>query len=135
MEGTRRMSVSRLVTVERRGHVAMAVMNRAEKRNAINPSLAEALDAALDALDDGPKVRATVLAGSGGAVSAGTDLVEGSGTPSERGGEYGVIRRRRRTPLIAAVEGVALGGGLEIALACDLVVASTTATFGLPEVR
>ena len=67
--------------------------------------------------------------------SAGSDLRDGTGGPTERGGEYGVIRRRRSKPLVAAVEGPAFGGGFEIALACDLVVASTTARFALPESR
>ena len=73
--------------------------------------------------------------GTSTVFSAGTDLRVGSGPGTERGGPYGIIRRRRSKPLIAAVEGAALGGGMEIVLACDLVVASTTATFGLPEVR
>jgi enoyl-CoA hydratase len=66
--------------------------------------------------------------------SAGTDLAAGADNRTERGGEYGIIRRRRRKPLIAAVEGYALGGSLEIVLACDHVVAARDATFGLPEV-
>ncbi|MFI1293301.1 enoyl-CoA hydratase-related protein [Streptomyces sp. NPDC020792] len=66
-------------------------------------------------------------------MSASTDLKDGHGARTERGGEYGMIRRRRTKALIAAVEGPALGGGFEIVLACDLVVASTSAYFGLPQ--
>ncbi len=66
--------------------------------------------------------------------SAGSDLTSGGDYVTDRGGEYGIIRRQRRTPLIAAVEGFALGGGLEIVLSCDMVVASSEARFGLPEV-
>jgi enoyl-CoA hydratase/carnithine racemase len=79
-------------------------------------------------------VWAGVLTGTADVFSAGSDLTAGGDYDTARGGEYGIIRRRRRTPLIAAVEGPALGGGLEIVLACDLVVASRTARFGLPEV-
>jgi enoyl-CoA hydratase/carnithine racemase len=109
-------------------------MQREAKRNAINRELADALDAALDELDDDPEVWAGVLTGTTTVFSAGSDLTAGGDYVTERGGEYGIIRRRRRKPLIAAVEGPALGGGLEIVLACDLVVASRTARFGLPEV-
>jgi len=67
--------------------------------------------------------------------SAGSDLGLGSGEPTERGGEYGVIRRPHTKPRIAAVEGLAFGGGMEIVLACDLVVASRSARFALPEIK
>ena len=77
---------------------------------------------------------AGVLTGTTDVFSAGSDLTAGGDYLTARGGEYGIIRRRRRKPLIAAVEGPALGGGLEIVLACDLVVAASTARFGLPEV-
>jgi enoyl-CoA hydratase/carnithine racemase len=108
-------------------------MERATKRNAIDASMTAALDAALNELDDDPDLWAGVLAGSPEAFSAGTDLVAGAGGPTARGGNYGVVRRDRSTPLVAAVEGVAYGGGFEIVLACDLVVAARPARFALPE--
>ncbi|RII09690.1 Carnitinyl-CoA dehydratase [Streptomyces sp. YIM 130001] len=125
---------SALVRTERRGHVLVIRMCRAHKRNAVDRALADALDEAFNTLDDDPDLRAGVLTGSDGVFSAGSDLTANGDYVTERGGAYGLIRRRRTTPLIAAVEGPALGGGLELVLACDLVVASATAVFGLPEV-
>ncbi len=110
-------------------------MDRQEKRNAINPEMTLALDAALNQFEDDASLWVAVLTGYRGGFSAGTDLAESSGPRTDRGGEYGLIRRSRCKPLIAAVEGMALGGGMELVLACDLVVASSSATFGLPEVR
>src|ERR1700689_978847 len=109
-------------------------MERIAKRNAIDRAMADALDDALNELDDDHDLWAGVLTGSGDVFSAGSDLTAGGDYSTARGGEYGIIRRRRRKPLLAAVEGPALGGGLEIVLACDLVVAASTARFGLPEV-
>jgi enoyl-CoA hydratase/carnithine racemase len=109
-------------------------MRRDDKRNAVNRELANSIDAALNELDDDRELWAGVLTGTPRVFSAGSDLTAGGDYDTERGGEYGIIRRKRRKPLIAAVEGPALGGGLEIVLACDLVVASTNARFGLPEV-
>jgi enoyl-CoA hydratase len=123
------------VETERAGRVLVVTIRREEKRNAINEELAVGISAALDELDDDPALWVGVLTGTPTVFSAGTDLSMGTSATTERGGEYGVIRRQRVKPLIAAVEGPALGGGFEIVLACDLVVASTTASFGLPEVK
>jgi enoyl-CoA hydratase len=126
--------VGDLVGRHRDGHVLVIALQRTEKRNAINRAMADALDDALNELDDDPDLWAGVLTGSADVFSAGSDLTAGGDYHTQRGGEYGIIRRRRRKPLVAAVEGPALGGGLEIVLACDLVVAARTARFGLPEV-
>ena len=123
-----------LVSRRRDGHVLVITMTRESKRNAMNRALADALDEALDELDDDPDLWVGVLTGGPTYFSAGSDLTAGGDYDTERGGEYGVIRRVRRKPLIAAVEGYALGGGMEIVLACDMVVAASNSRFGLPEV-
>jgi enoyl-CoA hydratase/carnithine racemase len=126
--------VEPVVSTERRGRVLLIAMQRERKRNAVDRQLADELDAALNVLDDDPELWAGVLTGTPNVFSAGSDLTAAGDNVTERGGEYGIIRRVRRKPLIAAVEGLALGGGMEIVFACDLVVASTTAELGLPEV-
>ena len=123
------------VTTERQGRVLVIRMERVAKRNAIDASMTEAMDAALNLLDDDPELWAGVLTGGNEVFSAGTDMAAGSGTPTERGGLYGIIGRQRRTPLVAAVERIAFGGGFEIALSCDAIVAGADARFGLPEVK
>ncbi len=123
------------VSTRREGHVLVISMQREQKRNAVNRALADAIDEALNILDDDADLWAGVLTGTSTVFSAGSDLTSGGDYHTERGGEYGIVRRQRRKPLIAAVEGAALGGGFEIVLSCDLVVASTSARFGLPEVR
>ena len=123
-----------LVGRERDEHVLVISMQRAAKRNAIDRAMADELDDALNELDDDDQLWVGILSGTREVFSAGSDLTAGGDYVTTRGGEYGLIRRRRRKPLIAAVEGPALGGGLEIVLACDLVVASRQARFGLPEV-
>jgi enoyl-CoA hydratase len=122
------------VLYERRGHILLIRMEREAKRNAIDKAMTHGIDEALNLLDDDDDLWAGVITGTTTVFSAGTDLKDGSGR-TERGGEYGMIRRRRDKPLIAAVEGPAFGGGFEIALACDLVVAARTARFALPESR
>ena len=96
------------MTVDRDGHVLVITMVRESKRNAINREMADALDGALTQLDDDPELRAGVLAGGARAFCAGSDLTSNGDYFTERGGEYGIIRRRRRKPLVAAVEGAAL---------------------------
>ncbi len=126
--------MSEKVHTEVRDRVLIVSLDRAAKRNAIDPDITAGIGEALDRLDDEADLWAGVITGTSEVFSAGTDLRAGM-SQTERGGQYGVIQRRRLKPLIAAVEGFALGGGMEIVLACDLVVASTTATFGLPEVQ
>lgn len=125
--------MSELVETERRGRVLIVRLRREHKANAVDRELADALDAACNRLEDDEELRVGVLTGTTRVFSAGSDLTADGDYDTERGGEYGLIRRRRAKPLIAAVEGVALGGGMEMVLACDLVAASTTARFGLPE--
>lgn len=122
------------VDIRREEHLLIISMRREAKRNAINREMADQLDAALNQLDDDDSLWAGVLTGCDSIFCAGSDLTCNGDYVTQRGGEYGIIRRVRRKPLIAAVEGAALGGGLEIVLSCDLVVAARSARFGLPEV-
>lgn len=123
------------VSAERRGTTAIVTLRREEKRNAIDAAMTAAIDAAMNRFEDDPGCRAIVITGGPTMFSAGTDIIATGGEPTERGGEYGIIRRRHCKPVIAAVEGYAFGGGMEIVFACDLVVSSRTARFGLPEVQ
>jgi enoyl-CoA hydratase len=123
------------VQTSREGNVLVITLDRVPKRNALNPDITAGLDAALNLLEDDPALWCGVLTGGTEVFSAGADLTCGPGEPTPRGGLVGIITRTRSKPLIAAVEGFALGGGPEIVLCCDLVVASKTATFGFPEVK
>ncbi|MGE3289299.1 MAG: enoyl-CoA hydratase-related protein [Pseudonocardia sp.] len=122
------------VRAEVQGRVLVVTIDRPARRNAIDRATADGLDAALNRLEDEPDLWCGVLTGAGGFFCAGSDLTANHDYVTARGGEYGIVRRDRRTPLVAAVEGFALGGGMEIAMACDLVVAASDARFGLPEV-
>ncbi|MFC8042625.1 enoyl-CoA hydratase-related protein [Nocardia sp. NPDC057353] len=123
------------MTVEstKRGRITVITLRREAKRNAIDASITAGIDAALNEFEDDPEQWCAVLTGGPRFFSAGADLAAGPGEPTPRGGIAGIITRERTKPLIAAVEGFALGGGLELVLCCDLVVAATDARFGLPE--
>jgi enoyl-CoA hydratase/carnithine racemase len=126
--------MSETVFTEVHDRVLVVRLEREAKRNAIDADMAEGISEALDRLADDNELWAGVITGTTSVFCAGTDLRAGVHS-TERGGQYGIIRRSRTKPLIAAVEGMALGGGFEVAMACDLIVASTTAQFGLPEVQ
>lgn len=128
-----------IVEFEARGNIALIRLNRPEARNAVSLELAEALEAAVDRLEGDNALWTGVLCANGPAFSAGADLkaiaAGNANLGTARGGFGGLVTRTRTKPLIAAVEGPALAGGTELVLACDMVVASTTAWFGLPEVK
>lgn len=128
-----------LVESSRDGHVALLRLNRPEARNALSPELMELLAGELERLDPDPDVRCIVITGSEKVFAAGADikaLSERSFADALRHPAASFWRRVAavKTPLIAAVSGFALGGGCELALACDMIVASETARFGQPEI-
>jgi enoyl-CoA hydratase len=126
------------VLTERRDGVLLITLNRPDARNAVNAALAQGLADALDELDGDGDLRVGVLTGAGKGFSAGMDLkafVAGESPAVEGRGFGGITERAAEKPLIAAVEGFAVAGGLEIALSCDLLVASKGAKLGVPEVK
>ncbi|MEJ5153067.1 crotonase/enoyl-CoA hydratase family protein [Comamonas sp. MYb396] len=124
--------------VETRGPVLIMQLNRPQARNAATLEMAEAMASALDALDSQPELRVGIITGAGGSFCAGMDLkgfLQGKRPSLPGRGFCGLTMRPPAKPLIAAVEGYALAGGFEVALACDLIVAARDAKFGLPEVK
>ena len=124
------------VLTEVHGKVMVITLNRPDAMNAVNADLAQQLAAALDSLDEDPNVSVGVLTGNGRGFSAGMDLkdfAEGRFPNVEGRGFGGITEAPPKKPLIAAVEGFALAGGLELALSCDLIVSSEGAMFGIPE--
>ncbi|QYC38419.1 Carnitinyl-CoA dehydratase [Nonomuraea coxensis DSM 45129] len=124
------------VLVEESGNVAILTINRPKARNAVNGAVARGIAEALDGLDARPEISAYVLTGAGGTFCAGMDLkgfLTGDLPVVEGRGFGGLTEAPPKKPLVAAVEGYALAGGFELALSCDLIVASSESTFGLPE--
>ncbi|HEY3733072.1 MAG TPA: crotonase/enoyl-CoA hydratase family protein [Streptosporangiaceae bacterium] len=125
------------VLIETDGGIAVITINRPEARNAVNGAVSAGIAAAIDDLDARKDVRVIILTGAGGTFCAGMDLkgfLTGDNPLAGGRGFGGITERPPAKPVIAAVEGYALAGGFEIVLACDLVVASDEAKFGLPEV-
>jgi enoyl-CoA hydratase len=122
---------------EKRGNVLVITINRPEARNAFDQVSSDGMHQAMDMLDNTDELFVGVITGTGGHFSAGADLkaiAKGGSRSTSRGG-FGMFKRPARKPLIAAVEGYAVGGGFEMCMTCDLIVAAKTAKFGLPEVR
>ena len=127
-----------VVLTDKRGNVLLITLNRPEVRNAVNAALAEGVGKALDELDADPELSVGVLTGAGGFFCAGMDLgafVKGESPWYGDRGFAGIAQRASDKPLIAAIEGFAVAGGMEIALACDLIVAAQGAKLGIPEVK
>ena len=126
------------VLSEVRDGVLVVTINRPEAKNAMTKAAAEGIAAAMDRLDGDAALRVGVLTGAGGTFCSGMDLkgfLRGESPIVEGRGFGGVVQRPPAKPLIAAVEGYALAGGLELMIACDLVVANREARFGIPEVK
>ena len=132
------MSDSDAVLTERRGSVLLITIDRPEVRNAVNAAVAAAVAGALDELDSEDSLSVGVLTGAGGFFCAGMDLgafVKGESPWFGDRGFAGIAQRAAAKPLIAAIEGFAVAGGMEVALACDLIVAARGAKLGIPEAK
>jgi enoyl-CoA hydratase len=126
------------VIADRRERILLVTINRPDQRNAVNHAVAQGIADALELLDRDPELSVGVLTGAGKGFSAGMDLkafVAGEPRHIAGRGFAGITQRAADKPLIAAIEGFAVAGGLEIALACDLIVAAADARLGIPEVK
>ena len=118
--------------------ILVVTINRPDAKNAMTKAAAEGIAAAMDRLDSDDNLRVGILTGAGGTFCSGMDLkgfLRGESPSVEGRGFGGVVQQPPEKPLIAAVEGYALAGGLELMIACDLVVANAKAKFGIPEVK
>jgi enoyl-CoA hydratase len=129
---------SAAVLTEQRGRVLIITLNRPDQRNAVNAAVSRGVAAALDALDADPGLSVGVLTGAGKGFCSGMDLKafrDGERPHVPGRGFAGIVERPADKPVIAAIEGFAVAGGLEVALACDLIVAARGARLGIPEVK
>jgi enoyl-CoA hydratase len=127
-----------VLLTETRDNVLILTLNRPHARNAFDAAMSQALSDALDRFEEDPKLSVGILTGAGGSFSAGMDLkalLKGENAYTKKRGGFGVLAHPPAKPLIAAVEGHAVAGGMELALACDLIVAAEDSLLGLPEVK
>ena len=132
------MTDEQAVLTERRGRVLLITLNRPDARNSVNAALAQGIADGLEQLDGDGELSVGVLTGAGKGFCAGMDLkafVRGESPYVDGRGFAGITQRSSDKPLIAAIEGFAVAGGLEVALSCDLLVASREAKLGIPEVK
>jgi enoyl-CoA hydratase len=132
------MSEAQEVLTEVRDGVLIVTMNRPEAKNAMNKAQAEGISAAMDQLEADNDLRCAVLTGAGGTFCSGMDLkgfLRGERPSIEGRGFGGLTEWTPKKPVIAAVDGFALAGGMELALSCDLIVASSASKFGIPEAK
>lgn len=126
------------IQTEQHGPVLVIRLNRPDARNAFNKAMAMEMSAIIDSYDADCDLRAAVITAEGKTFSAGQDLIEaakGQMAVCEKRGGFGLFHKPPEKPLIAAIEGQALAGGMELALCCDMIVASTAAIFGLAEAK
>ena len=130
------MMTSEGIRIDPHGSIWVLIIDRPERRNALDQATAHALEAAIDRFEADDSARVAVITGASGIFCAGADLKSAGDLPrTGRRGWLGIVEEPPTKPTIAAVEGFAVGGGLELCLACDLIVAAADARFGLPEPR
>lgn len=126
------------IETETRGHVLVITLNRPEARNAFNRAMAEEMEAIVDRYEEDIDLRAAIIRAEGPTFSAGQDLkaaLKGEMATTKKRGGFGIMAKPPVKPLIAAVDGQALAGGMELTLCCDIIVASTESVFGLAEAK
>lgn len=126
-----------VILTEKQGHIFIITINRPETKNAFNSEASLQMSQAIDEFENDQNLFIAIITGAGGTFSAGADLIEaakGIRKTTPRGG-FGIFKKPPSKPIIAAVEGYAVAGGMELCLACDLIVAAKDAKMGLPEVK
>lgn len=126
------------IKTETRGAILIITLDRPDARNAFNRAMAEEMERIIDAYEADVALRAAVIQANGPTFSAGQDLkaaAAGEMATTEARGGFGIMKKPPAKPLITAVEGQALAGGMELSLCCDLIVASRTSVFGLAEAK